>query len=410
MKDQLPTYQEALSVSASNSNELLLVRLEVWHFFDLGRSPILNHQFATSFRQSNLDHWAVREVQVTEPHDRASRDTFVPVQANRPGAGVPIFSQKRNQTTLDESGSSQRTRRPEKPGQLDEIDAIEVLLSTATKALSALSFIVDFFIMMHAEQTNQSQFTSIPTSDATIVFGLAELFSSIQRIAPLVNELQQAYERSMTLAAVDQPERLNAWQQATHPFLQHQTGFSRIATTLERIKRGEAVTPQALYTAVQDFHASSLEFTRVRSRLNSHLATELETYKLMEKLPKTFTGAGVVGVGTGAILLASNPAGWAVAAAAILGLGILSAATGGYQWTKVSKKRKAIRKGDAEKRAFLESFAVDVDALQYQGYRESLVMSGIDKVLKYYNDLTTDFHQMVEHCGLRIDIAETNQR
>jgi hypothetical protein len=43
----------------------------------------------------------------------------------------------------------------------------------------------------------------------------------------------------MTLAAVDQPERLNAWQQATHPFLQHQTGFSRIATTLERIKRGE---------------------------------------------------------------------------------------------------------------------------------------------------------------------------
>jgi thiol-disulfide isomerase/thioredoxin len=232
-----------------------------------------------------------------------------------------------------------------RPGQLDEIDAIEVLLSTATKALLALSFIVDFFIMMHAEQTNQSQFTSIPTSDATIVFGLAELFSSIQRIAPLVNELQQAYERSMTLAAVDQPERLNAWQQATHPFLQHQTGFSRIATTLERIKRGEAVTPQALYTAVQDFHASSLEFTRVRSRLNSHLATELETYKLMEKLPKTFTGAGVVGVGTGAILLASNPAGWAVAAAAILGLGILSAATGGYQWTKVSKKRKAIRKG-----------------------------------------------------------------
>jgi hypothetical protein len=76
-----------------------------------------------------------------------------------------------------------------RPGQLDEIDAIEVLLSTATKALLALSFIVDFFIMMHAEQTNQSQFTSIPTSDATIVFGLAELFSSIQRIAPLVNEV-----------------------------------------------------------------------------------------------------------------------------------------------------------------------------------------------------------------------------
>ncbi|CVL08854.1 uncharacterized protein FMAN_14095 [Fusarium mangiferae] len=296
---------------------------------------------------------------------------------------------------------------------------------------------------MHAEQTNQSQFTSIPTSDATIIFGLAELFSSIQTIAPLVSELQQSYERSMTSAAVDQPERLNAWQQAAHPFLQHQTRFSRIATTLERIKHGEAVTPQALYTTAQDLHASSLEFNRVRSRLNSHLSTELEKYKLMEKWPKAFTGVGVVGVGAGAILLASNPAGWAVTAA-ILGLGgVVSAATGGWQWMKISKKRKAIRKvqedlrdlagvfnearhdiaificwavlgielnhlGDAEKRAFLESFAVDVDVLQYQGYRESLVKSGIDKVLKYCNDLATDFHQMVECCGLEVDIAETN--
>jgi thiol-disulfide isomerase/thioredoxin len=128
-----------------------------------------------------------------------------------------------------------------RPAQLDEIDAIAALLSTATDALSALSFIVDFFIMMHAEQTNQSQFTSIPTSAASLVFGLAELFNSIQRIAPMVNELQQSYERSMILAAVDEPERLNAWQQAADPFLQHQTKFSRIATTLQRIKRGEGL-------------------------------------------------------------------------------------------------------------------------------------------------------------------------
>jgi thiol-disulfide isomerase/thioredoxin len=334
-----------------------------------------------------------------------------------------------------------------RPAQLDEIDAIAALLSTATDALSALSFIVDFFIMMHAEQTNQSQFTSIPTSAASLVFGLAELFNSIQRIAPMVNELQQSYERSMILAAVDEPERLNAWQQAADPFLQHQTKFSRIATTLQRIKRGEAVTPQVLYTTALDLHASSLEFTRVRSRLNPQLVTELETYKGMEKWPKNFTGAGIVSAGAGAILLgciASNPLGWAVATA-FLGLGTLSTGTGGYQWMKVSNKRKAIRKvqqdlrdlasvfnevrhdiaafmcrtvlgieldhlGDAEKRTFLESFAVDVDALHYQGYRESLVTSGIDKVLKYYDDLTTDFRQMVRHCGLDIDITETDQR
>jgi hypothetical protein len=80
MKDQLPSYQDALNVSPSNPNELLLIRLQVWHFFDVGRSPILNRQFARSFRQSNLAHWTVREVHVTEPNDMASRDTFVPVQ------------------------------------------------------------------------------------------------------------------------------------------------------------------------------------------------------------------------------------------------------------------------------------------------------------------------------------------
>jgi hypothetical protein len=202
-----------------------------------------------------------------------------------------------------------------------------------------------------------------------------------------------------------------------------------------------------LYTTALDLHASSLEFTRVRSRLNPQLVTELETYKGMEKWPKNFTGAGIVSAGAGAILLgciASNPLGWAVATA-FLGLGTLSTGTGGYQWMKVSNKRKAIRKvqqdlrdlasvfnevrhdiaafmcrtvlgieldhlGDAEKRTFLESFAVDVDALHYQGYRESLVTSGIDKVLKYYDDLTTDFRQMVRHCGLDIDITETDQR
>ncbi|KAL3587880.1 hypothetical protein FPOAC2_04053 [Fusarium poae] len=493
MKDQLPSYQDALNVSPSNPNELLLIRLQVWHFFDVGRSPILNRQFARSFRQSNLAHWTVREVHVTEPNDMASRDTFVPVQVDFQhkrftdgdprgraqyhvrglfrriapalvfrfflGTGskplfmslvplnVPQDRRSKYEQLFAISQLKINVQQFLRPAQLDEIDAIAALLSTATDALSALSFIVDFFIMMHAEQTNQSQFTSIPTSAASLVFGLAELFNSIQRIAPMVNELQQSYERSMILAAVDEPERLNAWQQAADPFLQHQTKFSRIATTLQRIKRGEAVTPQVLYTTALDLHASSLEFTRVRSRLNPQLVTELETYKGMEKWPKNFTGAGIVSAGAGAILLgciASNPLGWAVATA-FLGLGTLSTGTGGYQWMKVSNKRKAIRKvqqdlrdlasvfnevrhdiaafmcrtvlgieldhlGDAEKRTFLESFAVDVDALHYQGYRESLVTSGIDKVLKYYDDLTTDFRQMVRHCGLDIDITETDQR
>ncbi|KAM5528202.1 hypothetical protein FOXYSP1_19471 [Fusarium oxysporum f. sp. phaseoli] len=94
MNDQPPSYQQALGISALNPNALLQIRLEVWHFFDLGRSPILNREFARLFRASNLANWAVREVQVIEPNNGASRDTFVPVQVTAAPSKSPIEERK----------------------------------------------------------------------------------------------------------------------------------------------------------------------------------------------------------------------------------------------------------------------------------------------------------------------------
>lgn len=76
MAEKPPSYEDAV-----DSGKRLQIRLEVWHFWPYGRSPVLNQRFAQQFAQAQLPKWTTREVQVLEPDDIASRDEFVPVQA-----------------------------------------------------------------------------------------------------------------------------------------------------------------------------------------------------------------------------------------------------------------------------------------------------------------------------------------
>lgn len=85
MSEQPPSYEDVLRTPPIDSDALLLVRLEVWQFFKLGRSPVLNHDLAQMFIALELANWTVRELEIAEPSGLANRDEFVPVQ-------VSIFS------------------------------------------------------------------------------------------------------------------------------------------------------------------------------------------------------------------------------------------------------------------------------------------------------------------------------
>lgn len=85
MSEQPPNYKDdkdVLEILPINSDALLLVRLEVWHYFKLGRSPILNHDLAQLFIALELANWTVKEVEIVEPKGLSSRDEFVPVQVS----------------------------------------------------------------------------------------------------------------------------------------------------------------------------------------------------------------------------------------------------------------------------------------------------------------------------------------
>jgi hypothetical protein len=80
MTKQLSCCESILGFLPVDSAALLLVRLEIWHFFELGRSPVLNHDLAQLFIELNLTNWTVKEVEIVEPSGLANRDNFVPVQ------------------------------------------------------------------------------------------------------------------------------------------------------------------------------------------------------------------------------------------------------------------------------------------------------------------------------------------
>lgn len=61
--------------------------------------------------------------------------------------------------------------------------------------------------------------------------------------------------------------------------------------------------------------------------------------------------------------------------------------------------------GSIPKKAILKSFGVDVNALEHKKYCESLVESGIDKVMDYYKSMIVDFQDMMEKCGLDVEAA-----
>lgn len=62
--------------------------------------------------------------------------------------------------------------------------------------------------------------------------------------------------------------------------------------------------------------------------------------------------------------------------------------------------------GDHEKNALLESFGVDVNAIQHKEYCETLAGGGTSKLLEFYRRLTTDFDQMRKACGFGVVVEE----
>lgn len=90
MSEQPPSYEDVLATPPVNSNALLLVRLEIWHYFKLGRSPILNHDLAQLFIALELANWTVKEVEFVEPSGLASRDEFVPIQVSALSFHPPV--------------------------------------------------------------------------------------------------------------------------------------------------------------------------------------------------------------------------------------------------------------------------------------------------------------------------------
>lgn len=62
--------------------------------------------------------------------------------------------------------------------------------------------------------------------------------------------------------------------------------------------------------------------------------------------------------------------------------------------------------GDHEKNAILESFVVDVSAIQHKEYCEALAGGGTSKLLEFYRRLTADFEQMRKACGFGVVVEE----
>lgn len=81
MSEQPPSYDDVREAPLKEPGPLL-VRLEVWHYYTLGWSPVLNHDLAQLFNALELANWTVSEVKVADSSGLAKRDHFVPVQVS----------------------------------------------------------------------------------------------------------------------------------------------------------------------------------------------------------------------------------------------------------------------------------------------------------------------------------------
>ncbi|KAM0513617.1 hypothetical protein ACHAPE_007667 [Trichoderma viride] len=478
MSEQPPSYEDVLATPPVNSDALLLVRLEVWHYFKLGRSPILNHDLAQLFIALELANWTVKEVEFVEPSGLASRDEFVPIQVdfehrrytgNDPNGraqydvrelfrhfapalifqfsleigskphvmnlfplNVPQLHKNKYVQIFPINKLNTTSQRFLKPAEVEDTKAIATLLSTLDDGLSALSQIVGVFdLYSHLSSQNKIPSTLTNIADAEDMFKFAAtIFDTIGSPATVVRNLRQCYDAQA-----------------------NQTAATR---DLQQIEAGEVVTPQLMYETALGLHASSLLFTKVKKCLEPQLVNQLNLYtKGMHHVKniRNISGsaaslaavAGFVkgtGIGSASIqsLVSHLPLGWWSIGAIFLG-GIIVGSCAQSDLKTSFKKKEMVQEfdydlhlmayaanegrkdlvstickknfnielsqlGDHERNAILESFGVDVGAIQHKEYCKALTGGGTRKLLEFYWRLTADFDRMRKACGLGVVVEE----
>ncbi|KAL7920310.1 hypothetical protein ACQKWADRAFT_314995 [Trichoderma austrokoningii] len=402
MSEQPPSYDDVdVREAPIKDADPLLVRLEVWHYYTLGWSPILNHELARLFKALELANWTVRDVEAVESSGLTKRDHFVPVQVDfehklytnnddnggaqydarelfRHIAPAIIFqlflrigskpytmnlialnvpkSRKNIYGHLFHINRLNATSRSfQRPTEVKDTEAVATLLSDLADGLLALSYIVDIFgLLLELKDPNRIQLTFINIDAAEQMFNrAAAIFDTYTPLATIIPNLRRSYEARVNQAEFGRTLLQKTWQQAVNPFLAYQKRFSRVVMNLQRIQAGEVVTPQVLYQAALDLHAGSLLFTKARECLEPHLETKLELYKQEMRNPKTTRNrsalVAVVGAGAGGWIggasmafWASNPLGWGIGA--IIFGGILVGSYAQYFINTSSKKKETIEK------------------------------------------------------------------
>ncbi|UKZ72586.1 hypothetical protein TrVFT333_000218 [Trichoderma virens FT-333] len=436
-----PNYED-VEVITVNPNPRLRLRLEVWHFSTDGRSQKKNKRFAEVFKEANLENWDVQEVAVVEP-DGASN----PASESRSAVadvGFPFFKVdfKHNEyTDNDPNGRAQNHVRElfrriippivfrffldihSKPHtmslvarnvspdhqqrycqlfiinklniRVDQlltpagfenscVDDIVARLSTLPNGLSTLSQIVEIFSMyqlLHGQTV--PQFSFMHKQDADHVFNVRTLtLGDIEPLVTIAEELRPLYEANMNQTAAD--------KLAT----KFQVDFADVMGNLGKVKTDIPFTPQQLYETGLNLRTGNTMLLRARDFLGPHLERQVERYENDMRLPKNIRLGSVI---AGAILQdlkdmadVFDEARRSVAVTVcqdVFNIGLDNL-------------------GQHERMAILHSFGIDVSALKYEEYRQSLVESSIDKLMRYYREMGTNFEHMVRVCGHDLNDAK----
>ncbi|KAL7933986.1 hypothetical protein V8C35DRAFT_302934 [Trichoderma chlorosporum] len=311
------------------------------------------------------------------------------------------------------------------------VGSIVARLSTLNNGLSTLAQVVEIFSLYQLlHQQTVPRFAFIHKEDAGQVFNMrTPALGNIEELVSIGEELKLLYEAHMVQAEAGRTV----------------TGFqSELADTIHnlgRVAEGTLFTPQQLYLTGMNVCTGSIMLSREMRFLGPHLERQIEQYEDDMRRPKNVRfGGAILGAGVGgAILLgglASNPLGWGVAA--LLYVGALAAQ---IKIMPTSTKKEAIKQiqqhfkdladvfvearrsvavavcedvfnvrldnlGQHEQTAILKGFGIDVSALNYDEYRQSLVESSIDKLITYHGELGNVFENMVKVCGQ--DLRDAN--
>ncbi|EHK20064.1 uncharacterized protein TRIVIDRAFT_224243 [Trichoderma virens Gv29-8] len=310
------------------------------------------------------------------------------------------------------------------------VDDIVARLSTLPNGLSTLSQIVEIFSMyqlLHGQTV--PQFSFMHKQDADHVFNVRTLtLGDIEPLVTIAEELRPLYEANMNQSVAD--------TLAT----KFQADFADVMGNLGKVKTDTPFTPQQLYETGLNLRTGNTMLLRARDFLGPHLERQIERYENDMRLPKNIRlGSVIAGASTGGAIflggLASNPLTLTIAVflyAAVAAQGNIGA---------ISKKNNAVKAflqdlkdmadvfdearrsvavavcqdvfnigldnlGQHERTAILHSFGIDVSALKYEEYRQSLVESSIDKLMTYYKEMGTNFEHMVRVCGHDLNDAK----